>query len=162
MLCTSCFSSGMKIFTILRIRPLTGTGEESNKERIQEKVWSIDWEGRQMTRVVFSESSGFEMSEWVIQWSWSINANAIPLGNIHTVHDYFMGVGGNSLLPFDSMVSEWKQNHWRNQGKQCVTFFSWPSVFHRLIYTAKEKGGKVFTSSHTRMATTTKNCQFRS
>lgn len=95
----------MKILIILRIRPLAGTGEESNKERIQEKVWSIDWEGRQMPLVVFSESSGFEMSEWVIQWSWSINANAIPLGNIHTVHDYFMAVGGNSLLPFDSMVS---------------------------------------------------------
>lgn len=58
-----------------------------------------------MPLVVFSESSGFEMSECVIQWSWSINANATPLGNIHTVHDYVMGVG-NSLLPFDSMDSE--------------------------------------------------------
>lgn len=85
----------------------------------------------------------FEMSEWVIQWSWSINANAIPLGNIHTVHDCFMGVAGNSLLPFDSMDSEWKQNHWRNQGKQCVTFLSCPLVFHRLMCIPHEKGGKV-------------------
>lgn len=93
-----------------------------------------------MPLVVFSESSGFEMSEWVIQWSWSINTNVIPLGNIHTVHDYFMGVG-DSLLPFDTMDSEWKQNLWRNQGQQCVTFFSCPSAFHGLICFAQEKGG---------------------
>lgn len=49
-----------------------------------------------MPLVVFSESSGFEMSEWVIHWSWSINTNAIPLGNIHTVHGYFIGSGGQS------------------------------------------------------------------
>lgn len=38
-----------------------------------------------------------------------MNENAIPLGTIHTVHDYFMGVEGNRLLPFDSMVSEWAE-----------------------------------------------------
>lgn len=94
-----------------------------------------------MPLVVFSESSGFAMSEWVLQWSWSINANAIPLGTIHTVRDYFMWVGGNSLLPLIVWFQN-ENNHWRNQGKQCVTFFSCPSVFHRLICIAQEKGVK--------------------
>lgn len=132
---------------ILRINIFSGFwGKEwqgLKKKKSQEKVWSIDWEGRQMPLVVSSEFSGFELSEWVIQWSRSINEKAVPLGTIHTVHDYFMGVGGNSLLPFDSMVLEWTQNHWMNQGKQCATLPSCPSVFHRLICTAWDKEGKI-------------------
>lgn len=129
------------MYTILRISLLVGLREKNDKgwKKSQERVWSIDWEGRQMPLVVFSEFSGFEMSEWVIQWSCSINEKAILLGTIHAVHDYFMGVEGNSLLPFDSTVSEWKQNYWVNQGKQYVTVLSCPSVFHRLICTAWER-----------------------
>lgn len=87
-----------------------------------------------MLLVVSLEILGFELSEWVIQRSCSINEKAIPLGTIHIVHNHFMGMEGNSLLPFDRMVWEWKQNHWINQGKQCATLLSCPSVFHRLIF----------------------------
>lgn len=134
-----------------------GFGEKNNKgwKNPKKKVWSIDWEERQMPLVVFSEFSGFEMSEWVTQWSCSINEKAIPLGTIHTVHDYFKGMEGNSLLPLDSMVSEWKQNHWISQGKQCVTLLSCPSASHRLICIAWEKGGKTPIPSETGRATTT-------
>lgn len=38
-----------------------------------------------------------------------MNEKAIPLGTIHTVRDYFMGVEGNRRLPFDSVGSEWAQ-----------------------------------------------------
>lgn len=59
------------------------------------------------------------------------------------------GMKGNSLLPFDRMVSEQKQCHWINQGKQCATLIFCPSVFHRLTRTAWEKGGKMPTPSNT-------------
>lgn len=81
--------------------------------------------------------------------SCSINEKAIPLGTIHTVHDYFMGVEGNSLLPFDRMDSEWKQNHRLNQGKQRSALLSCPSAFHRLTCTAWEEEGMITVPSGT-------------
>lgn len=101
-----------------------------------------------MPLVVFSESSGFEMSEWVIHWSWSINTNAIPLGNIHTVHGYFMGVG-DRLLPSDTMDSEWKQNLWRNQGSAVCNILFLPISFPQVdLFGPRERRQCIYVFSY--------------
>lgn len=110
VLSTSCFSSGMKTYTSLRVNLLVGLGEkDKNLNRIWRKCMT-HWMERKINA---SSCTPRIVRIWNVRmshnWSCFVNEKAIPLCIIHMVHDYFMEVDGNSLLPFSRMVSEWEK-----------------------------------------------------
>lgn len=130
----------MKTYTILRIKPLTIQGGVTRKES---KKSMKHWLGRKtnasssVLRIL--RICNVRMSPTMVMVH---KCKCNPTG-YYSHSAWLLHVSGREQsAAIDSMVSEWKQNHWRNQGKQCVTFFSCPSVFHRLICIAQEKGVK--------------------